>query len=66
VLAERKVQGPGFEKTEMTLKLEKPGTLSPVEYDRMVADLVNYMVFMGEPCAMTARPSACSCCCSSG
>ncbi len=49
VLAERKVQGPGYEKTAMALKLDKPGTLSPVEYDRMVADLVNYMVFMGEP-----------------
>jgi len=49
VLAERKVQGAGYQKTEMALKLDKPGTLSPVEYDRMVADLVNYMVFMAEP-----------------
>ena len=49
VMAERKVQGPGFEKTEHVLKLDKPGKLSPVEYDQMVADLVNYMVFMAEP-----------------
>jgi ubiquinol-cytochrome c reductase cytochrome c1 subunit len=49
VLAERKVQGAGFEKTEMVLKLDKPGKLSPVEYDRMVADLVNYLVYMAEP-----------------
>lgn len=49
VLAERKVQGAGFMTTQMVLKLDKPGTLSPVEYDRMVADLVNYMVFMAEP-----------------
>jgi ubiquinol-cytochrome c reductase cytochrome c1 subunit len=49
VMAEHKVQGAGFIKTEMALKLDKPGKLSPVEYDRMVADLVNYMVFMGEP-----------------
>jgi ubiquinol-cytochrome c reductase cytochrome c1 subunit len=49
VLAERKVQGAGYEKTEHALKLDKPGKLSPVEYDRMVADLVNYMVFMAEP-----------------
>lgn len=49
VLAERKVQGPGFVKTELALKLDKPGKLSPVEYDQMVADLVNYLVFMGEP-----------------
>jgi len=49
VLAERKVQGAGFMKAEMALKLEKPGKLSPVEYDRMVADLVNYLVYMAEP-----------------
>jgi len=49
VMAEHKVQGEGFIKTEMALKLDKPGKLSPVEYDMMVADLVNYMVFMGEP-----------------
>jgi ubiquinol-cytochrome c reductase cytochrome c1 subunit len=28
---------------------EKPGTLSRAEYDRLVADLVNYLVYMGEP-----------------
>lgn len=49
VLAERKVQGEGYVKTEMALKLDKPGKLSPVEYDQMVADLVNYLVFMAEP-----------------
>lgn len=31
------------------LELKKPGTLSPVEYDGMVADLVNYLDFMAEP-----------------
>lgn len=49
VLAEHKVQGAGYEKTEHVLKLDKPGKLSPVEYDQMVADLVNYLVFMAEP-----------------
>lgn len=49
VLAERKVQGAGYETTATVLKLDKPGQLSAVEYDQMVADLVNYMVFMGEP-----------------
>jgi len=49
VLAEHKVQGEGFMKTEMVLKLDKPGTLTAIEYDRMVADLVNYMVYMAEP-----------------
>lgn len=37
-----------------TLVLAKPGTMSAAEYDSMVADLVNYMVFMGEP-AQTHR-----------
>lgn len=49
VLAESKVRGDGYMKTEMVLKLDKPGQLTPVQYDELVADLVNYMVFMGEP-----------------
>ncbi len=37
-------------KTEShALVLVKPGKLSPGEYDLMVADLVNYLVYMGEP-----------------
>ena len=40
----------GGHNTEMRkLVLEAPGTLSPPEYDRLVRDLVNYLVFMGEP-----------------
>jgi ubiquinol-cytochrome c reductase cytochrome c1 subunit len=31
------------------LKLVKPGKLSPEEYDSMVADLVGYLKYMGEP-----------------
>lgn len=31
------------------LMLDQPGTLSPAEYDQLVRDLVNYLVFMGEP-----------------
>ncbi len=31
------------------LVLDKPGKMKPAEYDRMVADLVNYLVYMGEP-----------------
>lgn len=38
------------EKTEEhALVLDKPGTLSPAEYDASVADLVNYLVYMAEP-----------------
>jgi ubiquinol-cytochrome c reductase cytochrome c1 subunit len=31
------------------LVLEKPGTMKPAAYDRMVADLVNFLVYVGEP-----------------
>ena len=31
------------------LELAKPGTLSPAEYDKSVADLVSFLVWMGEP-----------------
>jgi ubiquinol-cytochrome c reductase cytochrome c1 subunit len=33
------------------LKLAKPGKLKPEEYDAMVADLVGYLTYMGEPVA---------------
>lgn len=49
VLVEEKVRDDGYMKTEMALKLDKPGQLTPAQYDEMVADLVNYLVFMGEP-----------------
>ncbi len=32
-----------------TLAQESPGALGPVEYQRMVADLVNFLDYMGEP-----------------
>ena len=35
------------------LVLEKPGTMSPTEYDRMVGDLVNFLVYVGEPSRQT-------------
>ena len=31
------------------LALDKPGSLTPVEYDAAVGDLVNYLVFMSDP-----------------
>jgi ubiquinol-cytochrome c reductase cytochrome c1 subunit len=39
----------GHKVEQKKLVLETPGALSPAEYDRLVLDLVNYMVFMGEP-----------------
>ncbi len=35
------------------LVLVQPGELSPVEYDRLVADLVNFLVYMSEPAKRT-------------
>ena len=34
---------------EHKLELLVPGTLSPAEYDKQVADLVGFLVWMGEP-----------------
>jgi ubiquinol-cytochrome c reductase cytochrome c1 subunit len=31
------------------LKIEQPGQLSPKEFDKMVSDLVNFLVYVGEP-----------------
>lgn len=49
VLVERKMQSDGYLKSEMSLKLDKPGKMNVAQYDQMTADLVNYLVFMGEP-----------------
>jgi ubiquinol-cytochrome c reductase cytochrome c1 subunit len=35
------------------LVLEKPGRMTPVEYDRLVADLVNFLRYVGEPARET-------------
>ena len=43
------VQGPGYPVEVQKLALARPGTLPPVEYDRLVADLVNYLNYMAEP-----------------
>jgi ubiquinol-cytochrome c reductase cytochrome c1 subunit len=51
VLAEGKQWAEGYARTVPVLKLEKPGKLTPVQYDQMVADLVNYMSYMAEPAA---------------
>lgn len=49
VLKEEKAPGPGYMRTERKLVVDKPGTMTPIEYDQMVADLVNYMAYMAEP-----------------
>jgi ubiquinol-cytochrome c reductase cytochrome c1 subunit len=42
-------QGPQGKHAVSELVLDEPGKLSRNEYDRLVADLVNYLVFMAEP-----------------
>jgi ubiquinol-cytochrome c reductase cytochrome c1 subunit len=49
VLKEAQEQGPGYMRTVQKLVIDKPGALSPQDYDRLVADLVNYMSYMAEP-----------------
>lgn len=46
---EETVDAHGNKVESYKLVLEKPGKMSPAEYDATVADLVNYLVFMGEP-----------------
>jgi ubiquinol-cytochrome c reductase cytochrome c1 subunit len=41
-------QGVEIEKVDH-LEIEKPGTMTPEEYDAFVADLVNFMVYLAEP-----------------
>lgn len=44
----------GDMKESRRLVLDRAGKLTPVDYDRQVADLVNYLTYMGEP-AQTDR-----------
>jgi len=51
VMKEQKVRSDGYEKALAVPAMDKPGKMTQVEYDRAVADLVNYMVYMAEPAA---------------
>jgi ubiquinol-cytochrome c reductase cytochrome c1 subunit len=54
-LKETKVRADGYMASEEKPVLVKPGKLAPLEYDRAVADLVNYLVYMGEPAAKSRK-----------
>lgn len=45
----------GGEVVHKSLELVKPGTLSKIEYDAAVADLVSFLVYVGEPAAETRK-----------
>ena len=51
-----KTDAHGIKVESHMLELDKPGSLLPAEYDAMVADLVNFLVYMGEP-AQSQRKS---------
>jgi ubiquinol-cytochrome c reductase cytochrome c1 subunit len=48
-VTERKDRNTGDVTHVRKLVLERPGTLTPIEYDLQVADLVNYLAYMAEP-----------------
>ncbi|HUP97938.1 MAG TPA: cytochrome c1 [Usitatibacter sp.] len=48
-VTERMDSNTGDIKQTRRLVLERPGAMAPAEYDRQVADLVNYLTYMGEP-----------------
>lgn len=48
---EQKDDGHGNKVKEISLEQGKPGKLSKEEYDKATADLVSYLVWMGEPMA---------------
>ena len=53
-VSEKMDSNTGDVKQTRKLVVERPGTLTPLDYDRQVADLVNYLAYMGEP-AQTDR-----------
>lgn len=52
VLKVESTESEGHKSEHAKLVLETPGGLSPMEYDRLVRDLVNYLAFMAEPDAV--------------
>ncbi len=48
-------EGHGEAATKVSYEALKPGSLTPIQYDETVADLVNFLVYMGEPAATTRK-----------
>ena len=48
-ITERMDPNTGDKKETRALVLDRPGRMSPVEYDQYVADLVNFLAYMSEP-----------------
>ena len=45
----------GHAATTVKYEMYKAGSLTPVQFDETVADLVNFLVYMGEPAAITRK-----------
>jgi ubiquinol-cytochrome c reductase cytochrome c1 subunit len=54
-VSERMDPNTGDKIEKRKLVLERPGRMSAVEYDQYVADLVNYLTYMGEPAQVSRR-----------
>jgi ubiquinol-cytochrome c reductase cytochrome c1 subunit len=52
---EEHIDAKGMKTETQRLVLDKPGTMSPAEFDGAMADLVNYLVFMSEPAQMQRK-----------
>lgn len=55
VMTSHEQDGPDGKHQEKKLDLAVKGSMSALEYDRFVADLVNYLVYMGEPAQSSRR-----------
>ena len=53
IFEEREEHGHSVEVFTGKWKQVKPGTMTPLQYDQAVGDLVNYLVWMGEPAQNT-------------
>ncbi len=53
-VTERRDENTGDMIETRKLVIDRPGSMTPVQYDRYVADLVNYLAYMSEP-AQTSR-----------
>jgi len=47
--------GHGGAAKAVSYEMVKPGSLTPVQYDETVRDLVNFLVYMGEPAATSRK-----------
>ena len=52
---EGKEEGHGGAAGAVKLEMAKPGSLTTVQYDETVRDLVNFLVYMGEPAAVSRK-----------